>query len=137
MLLNDFQLIEDLCLPRVRWRYKLEELGDEARRHIRTHLPKALEAHSAAVLALHVPPFREAAWHEGKPSRDDWLPFFSCKAAGDAILEVMRARPARRLTVLCGHTHGSGECNPLPNVKVLTGGAEYGRPNIQRIFDLG
>lgn len=44
--------------------------------------------------------------------------------------------PDRQLTVLCGHTHGAGETRPLDNVLILTGGAEYGRPVVQRVFEL-
>ena len=55
---------------------------------------------------------------------------------GDVILEIMQQHPARKLTVLCGHTHGAGETKPLANVEVLTGGAVYGAPAIARTFDL-
>ena len=58
------------------------------------------------------------------------------KRPGDAILEIMAAWPERELTVLCGHTHGAGECQPLPNVRILTGGAEYGNPAITKLLDL-
>ena len=55
---------------------------------------------------------------------------------GEAILEVMPRYPNRQLTVLCGHTHGAGKTAPLPNVTILTGGAEYGNPAINEIFDI-
>jgi hypothetical protein len=32
----------------------------------------------------------------------------------------------------CGHTHSGGECHPLPNLRVLTGAAEYSHPGIQQ-----
>jgi predicted MPP superfamily phosphohydrolase len=51
---------------------------------------------------------------------------------GEAIIEVMERHPAVRLTVLCGHTHGGGECTPLPNVRVITGAARYHAPAVQR-----
>ena len=54
---------------------------------------------------------------------------------GDAVLDVMRFAPDRELTVLCGHTHGCGETRPLSNVLILTGKAQYGHPEIQRIFE--
>ncbi len=38
------------------------------------------------------------------------------------------------MTVLCGHTHSPGEAQVLPNLHVLTGGAEYGRPEVQRVL---
>ncbi len=48
----------------------------------------------------------------------------------------MQGFPHRRLTVLCGHTHGRGEAAILPNLRVLTAGAIYGQPGIERLFDL-
>jgi hypothetical protein len=48
----------------------------------------------------------------------------------------MRGFPDRRLTVLCGHTHGLGEAQPAANVIVYTGGARYGEPEIQRVLEL-
>jgi predicted MPP superfamily phosphohydrolase len=72
--------------------------------------------------------------HEGRLSDASWTPFFVCKAAGSAIERVMRARPDKRVLVLCGHTHGGGEAWPLPNVRVATGAAEYGEPGIAGVI---
>ncbi len=55
---------------------------------------------------------------------------------GDAVLEAMQETPGSHLTVLCGHTHGRGEATPADNLLVLTGGAEYGAPEVQRVFEL-
>jgi len=113
----------------------LHRLGDEAARHFRRVLPEALARHRRVVALTHVPPFREACWHEGRLSNGNWLPHFTCKAAGDAMVEVMRAHPDRELLVLCGHTHGAGEAEVLPNLRVRTGGARYGAPVVQRVFE--
>ncbi|MBW1848871.1 MAG: phosphoesterase, partial [Deltaproteobacteria bacterium] len=67
----------------------------------------------------------------------DWLPFFSCKAVGDVLSEVMQKHQDKRMTVLCGHTHGGGKSKILPNLVVLTGPAEYRYPAIQEIFEWG
>ena len=143
VLLNDFFLIEELTgfsgdqgsLGRPPLEERLQALGDEAADHFARLLPEAFEAHRRVVALTHVPPFREAAWHKGKYSDDDWLPFFACKAVGDCMLDVMRARPDRELLVLCGHTHGSGQTQPLDNLRVVTGGAEYRQPTIQHVFE--
>jgi 3',5'-cyclic-AMP phosphodiesterase len=133
----DFRLIAELYgLTKQARRKVLEALGDEAAAHVRRVLPLALERQREAVLLTHVPPLRAACWHEGRISDDDWAPHFTCRAVGDAILEVMAARPDKRLTVLCGHTHGQGECQPLANVQIITGGAEYGNPAISRLLEL-
>ncbi len=143
VMLSDFFLIEELKkwsrglmdLDRSGLRSELSVLGSQAARHFAEQLPKALERYPRVVAVTHVPPFREAAWFEGEYSDDAWLPFFACKAVGDCLLEVMRARPDRQLLVLCGHTHGSGQTQILDNLRVLTGGAEYGQPTIQQILE--
>jgi 3',5'-cyclic AMP phosphodiesterase CpdA len=136
VLMNDFRLIAELAgrTKQDRWDV-LKGLGDEAAAHFRRVLPLAFETYPDVVLLTHVPPFREACWHEGRLSDDQWLPHFTCQAVGEAILEIMAARPDQRLTVLCGHTHGQGETQPLPNVQVITGGAEYGHPVIGRVLE--
>jgi 3',5'-cyclic AMP phosphodiesterase CpdA len=132
VMLNDFIAIRDLMGLTDQQRFaRLAALGDEAAHHLRATLPAALETHAHALVLTHVPPFTEACWHEGRTSGEDWLPFFTCKAVGDVLLEIAAARPDRRVTVLCGHTHGSGRARLLPNLEVLTGGAEYGAPALQ------
>jgi Icc protein len=136
VFLNDFRFIEELCgLLGDDLLHTLHDLGDEAARHFEAVLPEALAAYRHVVVLTHVPPFRAASWHEGRPSGDDWLPFFACKATGDVLKEVMRSHPDRRMTVLCGHTHGEGHVQVLPNLDVYTGGACYGAPEIQHVFD--
>ncbi len=98
-------------------------------------LSEALEQFRDAVLLTHVPPMREACWYDGRLSDDQWAPHFTCAVMGETILHVMAARPEHRLIVLCGHTHGQGETQPLPNVQVITGGADYGHPTIQRVLE--
>jgi predicted phosphohydrolase len=136
VMMNDYRLIAELAAhgKRDRWPI-LQALGDEAAGHIRTVMPRALERFPHVLLATHVPPLREACWHEGRLSDDEWAPHFTCKSMGDAILEIMRDFPERRLTVFCGHTHSPGECRPLLNVEILTGGAKYGLPAVQRILE--
>lgn len=137
VMLSDYRLIAELARYSKRDRLPhLRDLGDEAGHHIRRVLPKALAKYPHVFLVTHVPPLHEACWHEGRLSDDEWAPHFTCRAVGDAILDVMAEHPDRQLTVLCGHTHGEGECRPLPNVLILTGAAEYNRPRITRIFDL-
>jgi Icc protein len=132
VMLNDFILIDELAgLHQTALIARLNALGDEAARHIEAALGAALVGHMHVIVLMHVPPFVEAAWHEGKPSDDEWAPFFVCQAAGDALLRVAAANPSRRITVLCGHTHGGGEAWMAPNLHVRTGAAEYGAPALQ------
>jgi 3',5'-cyclic AMP phosphodiesterase CpdA len=115
---------------------KLHALGDEAADHFRRVLPRALDEFEHVYVLMHVPPFREACWYQGRISDDNWSPHFTCVAAGQALGDCMRLHPHRRMTVLCGHTHNAGRAQILPNLDVLTGGAEYGDPRIQQVFDV-
>lgn len=137
VMMNDYRLIRELARHDKESRLPvLRALGEEAAAHARRVLPAAFERHQQALFLTHVPPFREACWHEGRTSDDEWLPHFTCGALGEALLDIMRARPERRLTVLCGHTHSPGETQLLPNLTVLTGGAIYGQPAVARVWDL-
>jgi Icc protein len=112
---------------------KLRELGDEAAAILRPSLETALESHPEVLVLTHVPPLAEACWHDGKVSNDDWLPGFTCGAIGALLLEAAETRPDRRITVLCGHTHGEGEARPRENLRILTQGAAYRRPDFRRL----
>lgn len=147
VILNDYLLIAELRSagtaenwprePLAGWERKealqveLQALGDDAAATLGPSLRQALDRFPRVVVLTHVPPLREACWHEGRISTDDWLPGFSCKALGDLLLEAAAEFPDREMTVLCGHTHGGGECRPLPNLLVLTQGARYGRPDFR------
>jgi 3',5'-cyclic-AMP phosphodiesterase len=134
--LNDFLLIRELSgLSRRVLLRRIGALGDEAADHLRALLPEALSVADHVVVLTHVPPFVEAAWHRGRYCEPDWLPFFTCKAAGDVLKAAMQDYPDKQMTVLCGHTHGGGEWQILPNLVAYTGAARYGRPAVQGIFD--
>jgi len=136
VMLNDFALIYDLAgLSKEERLRKLNALGDEAADHFRKVLPRAFETYRHVVLVTHIPPFKESTWNGGKLSDDHFLPFFACKAVGDVLVEIMHIYPHRQLTVLCGHTHGRGQAQILDNLLVLTGGAEYGKPEVQQVFE--
>jgi 3',5'-cyclic-AMP phosphodiesterase len=134
--LNDFYLIEELTgLSRAGLIRKLHALGDEAAGRLAPKLQRAATIASQVVVLMHVPPFREAAWHQGRPSDSDWQPWFSCRAAGEALLASAKENPEVGFLVLCGHTHGSGVYSPVPNLRVHTAEAVYGQPHVQRILE--
>lgn len=153
VILNDFIHIEDLvdtCDPlarvnprvlvtadRTRLHAKLRALGDAEAAACEALLSAALAEFEEVLVATHVPPLREACWHEGRLSDDEWLPYFSCAAVGEVLLRLAAAHPGRALTVVCGHTHGAGEARPLPNLRVLTGAAVYRRPALAQVLELG
>ncbi|MGN7612372.1 metallophosphoesterase family protein [Magnetococcales bacterium HHB-1] len=136
VMLNDYVQIEELTnLTKPDLLERLNTLGDECANYIRVLLPDALRRFEHVIFATHVPPFRGACWHEGKVSDDDWAPHFTCQAAGEALVDIMAQYPDHTLTVLCGHTHSWGIYNPQANITVITGGADYGRQEVQAIFD--
>jgi Icc protein len=133
--LNDWLLIEEFRTLDDRLRLELlHRLGDEAAAHFQTVLPGALKQFDHIFVVTHVPPFRDSCWHEGRISDDDWFPHFTCKVVGDVLFDAMKQHPEKKMTVLCGHTHGAGEALILPNLKVLTGGAAYFEPIVQQVL---
>lgn len=136
VLLNDYRLIDDFVgLDAAARLTLLNQLGDEAADYFRRELPGALDRWQRVIVLTHVPPFAEAAWYRGRRSDDDWLPHFSCQAVGQALIEAASSRPDREIRVFCGHTHSAGELEVLPNLRVFTGGAQYGAPVIQAEWD--
>lgn len=136
--LNDFVLI-----------YELRELYSDSNELIacirkRSHkMSKVLKSDLVAataisdkiLIALHVPPYEEATWHEGKLSDSDWLPYFSSKFTGEVIDEFSEKFPEKKFTVLCGHTHSGGYYKRSNNVEVYTGSSKYGQPYVCGIVD--
>lgn len=135
VMLNDYVLINEFIgLNKNQRLKKLNELGDEAASKIKTKLVSAFKNYQKVLFLTHVPPFKEACWHEGKISDDNYLPHFSCKSVGDVMKKIMRFRPNCNLEVLCGHTHSSGNAQILDNLTVITGSASYGKPEIQKVI---
>ena len=140
VILNDHLLVAELAvcwngvdLDKRRLRPILAALGDEAAQHFESVVEAAASEYPNVIAVTHVPPFREAAWYQGKTSDDNLLPYFASRVVGDVMEKVMQAHPQSNLLVLCGHTHGGGEIKILDNLRVRTGEAEYGRLRINAI----
>jgi Icc-related predicted phosphoesterase len=137
VLLSDFFVIEELRdLDKLELFHRLNVLGDQAAQHVRRVLPQALDSFARVILLTHVPPFEESCWHEGRISNAGFLPHYTCRALGEALLDLMDSRPHSYLTVLCGHTHSPGFAQIRNNLVVHTGAAEYGAPVIQEVFEV-
>ena len=133
--LNDFHLISELTdHTRTELVRRLNQLGDESAARLRVKLEDAVARCANVVVVTHPPPFKGACWHDGSVSSPDWLPWFTCDAAGVAIAEIADAHPDTQFLVLCGHTHSGGEYSPSTNVVVHTASAEYGRPVVQAVI---
>lgn len=135
--MSDWQLIAEFIGhgKLERWSI-LQALADEAAAHLRRVLPPALDKYQTVLVLTHVPPVREACWHQGQLSDDQWAPHFTCKAVGDVLVDLAQRYPHREIEVYCGHTHGAGKCRPLRNLVIHTGSAEYGCPQIQSLLEL-
>ena len=135
--LNDFFVIQELCgLNRQHLVNKLKQLGDESVFRLKPKLFAAAENNNKVIVVTHVPPFGEAAWHEGQSSTDNWLPWFSCKVMGNLLLDCAEAFPNVDFLVICGHTHGDGEYHPCSNLEVLTAEADYYVPRVDSILEV-
>ena len=134
--MSDFDLIEDFRgLTRQELVTNLRHLGREAAQEARVDLAAAMAQYPKILMATHYPPFQNACWHEGSISNREWLPWFTCKAMGDMLLASAEEHPDREILVLCGHTHGPGKVDVLPNLKVWTGGSHYGAPEVAHVFE--
>ncbi len=137
VFLRDFTDIGDLNeLSKGARNEYLRLRGRIAGQHIKGCFEQLSESVEQVILLTHVPPFAEACWSSGTIAPDDWLPFYTCKAVGDAILEAVGGSYKGKVQVLCGHTHGEGIVNVHPRVQVITGGAEFGNPKWQRLMTI-
>jgi 3',5'-cyclic-AMP phosphodiesterase len=137
MILNDYFLIRDFALADKTGRLRtMQRLAHSAAAFFSREVPKAFRRFDRLFVLTHAPPFREACWYQGRISNGSALPHFACRTVGEVLLGAMRSRPDRRMTVLCGHTHGGGKVDILPNLTVLTGPATYGEPEVQRVFEV-
>ena len=131
--LNDFHLIKELKgLNKAMRLYKMQRLAEEAAEHFNRVVSEALRWADHLFVVTHVAPWASGAWYAGKPSDMNYLPFFSSQIVGQILMGHMENNPDKQMTVLCGHTHGGGESQILPNLLCLTGESDYGLPRIQK-----
>ena len=137
VMLNDFYQIRELTgLNRKDRLEKLNQLGDEAADYLHRVATEALNHFNKLIVLTHVSPFKEACLYRGEIGGKDWLPFFTCAAAGEVLRELMLDHPDKQMTVLCGHSHHAANVSILPNLFVQAGAAEYGSPSIQSVFQV-
>lgn len=135
--LHDFEQIEDLRgLSVTRRNARLQILGRECADRLKAKLQSLPTSVGHVIVAMHIPPFRNACWYQGDIAGDDWAPFFINGQAGDALLAFAEANPRVKTTVLCGHTHHAGIAKMLPNLIVYTGKAQYAYPEIQGMVEI-
>lgn len=140
IVLNDSRLIYDLfqkaILDKNQLLKKMQELSDLDAKALHANLTSSMTKGVKKIIILtHVSPFEGSCWHEEKISNPDWMPFFTSKAMGDVILPIAKANPSVDYLVLCGHTHSCGIYQPLPNLLIKAGKAQYYKPEIQEVIN--
>ena len=136
IVLSDTVLIDDLAtLSRAAAWKKIAGLSCAFAETIKPTLSAAMSSFREVILLTHVPPLREATWHEGSMSAPDFLPHFCNARLGEVIREACARYRESKLTVLCGHTHSEG-VHQEANLTVLTAGAAYGSPRIDRVLPI-
>jgi 3',5'-cyclic-AMP phosphodiesterase len=136
VLMSDYHVIADFkFLTMELLHQRIGELAKESADFAKRVLPLAFQEHDHVFFATHVPVFKENAVYNGMISDDDWMPHFSNKYLGDALLEVMESYPTKKLTVLQGHSHGKTKFIPKSNIESITGFAKYRFPALNQVFE--
>lgn len=139
--INDSRMIADLfqakILGKLQLLEKMQELADADAKLLQRDLQQAVNKDPKKIIVLtHVPPFKEACMHMGEMSDNHWLPYFSCKVVGDVLMAAANENPSIDFLVLCGHTHSESNYQPLSNLVVRGGKAEYRYPEVQEVIVL-
>jgi predicted phosphohydrolase len=135
--LNDWNYTKDFMVrPIQRVVEVARNYAMKGARHIERNLSLSLDNDFKKVFVLmHPPPFAEASMHMGMPGSPDAIPWYSCKVAGDVLLQTAKRYGDREIDVLCGHTHSKCTYAPLDNLTVRVQDAEYHKPTFS-IIDL-
>lgn len=134
--LNDSTMIADLADASEHGResllLKMQQLADADAKQLKKDLKEALKKNPKKIIILtHVPPFKEACMYKGKQTDDNWLPYFTSKATGDVLMLFAKLNPHIEFLTLSGHTHHPAEYQPMLNLIVKAGKAEYEHPSFQ------
>lgn len=138
IMLHDYLLIDELkdLTPEERMSV-LNGLGKEAADALAKDLKSAFTQFDRVILLIHTPPFQESCRYDGEMCDENWAPHFVCKAVGDMLVKEVGAHPEKEVLVLCGHSHYSADQQILPNLRVLTGHCELGKPSVTGIIEVG
>jgi predicted phosphohydrolase len=132
VLMNDYYIIHEFMKCRTdKHKFDLmNQFANGCANKIRIHVAEAAKSFENVLFLTHVPPFRENAVYRGKISDNNWMPCFSSKRAGDALVEVAEAFPNVNFKSLCGHSHGRARFFRKSNLESLTGESDYGKPEV-------
>lgn len=135
--LNDYYYIGDFSkLNKNQIFDYINMLGDFSSIELNIKISLSIEKYKNIIICTHVPPFVESCWYNGSYSNDNYLPHFSNKAFGDVLRYSSEKYKDNNFIVLCGHTHGRGKSQILPNLKTYTAESRYYYPEIEKIIDI-
>lgn len=105
----------------------LNSMGDKYAKILRPVLLDAVRNYQKVYLVTHFPPFVEVCFDRSLRICGEFkLPFYTCKAIGDLLLQVMTENPSCQMTVFCGHTHEKADVKILENLRVRVKESGYG-----------
>ena len=139
ILLHDFDYIKDISRVYSTRVFQLmidkfRDVAMESANHFKFSLDLIYELYDQAILVTHVPPFPEVAFYNGNKCSTEWLPYMVSKISGDMLFSIMNQYKDKQLLVLCGHTHGAGEAQILPNLKVMAAESVFKFPKVYKDF---
>ncbi len=125
---RDLLSIEDYKgLDRIEIGKLLNKIGEKYAANLRPKLLEAVKSYKNVILVTHVPPFVEACFDRRLQIIEEFKqPFYTCKAIGDMLLDVMNANPMCDMTVLCGHLHETADVKILENLRIKVKESGYG-----------
>jgi predicted phosphohydrolase len=140
MLLTDWQAIKEFydisAMTHRNARVELcRKLADEGVLHIHDGIKQAVRYANHIIVVAHPVPFEEAHIFCNRQGDFEAQPWFTCQSLGNMLLDASRAFPQINFTVLCGHTHGRCVLQKTKNLTVHVAGAEYYKPNIEKVFE--
>lgn len=136
LVMNDWYEITDLRLAQQTGGIEsvARKCADLARKEVENLRSQAARAiaggYKHIIVATHIPPWKEATWHEGVTSNDDYLPWFSSYVMGHFLDMLAVDNQDIEFTVLCGHVHTAGIYRARDNMICYTGQADYGNPSV-------
>ena len=134
--MSDFDLILDFSgLGKFEVIEKAHQIGIKSAKRIEPKLRAAAKKYKRIIVAVHVPPWKEASWHQGRMSAPDWLPWFTHVEMGKVIEEVSKDFPDVKFDVFCGHSHSGGIVDVSETITCTTGAARYGDPQLAGVIE--
>ena len=105
----------------------INKKGEHYASLLHPNLLEAVNNYQNVLLVTHVPPFVDDCFDRSLRICGEFkLPFYTCKAIGDLLLDVMENYPTCIMTVFSGHTHENADVKILDNLRVRVKESGYG-----------